>query len=295
MKKIAFIAFSALVVLATSCLKDKDYEGSKYGINLDLGEKSVSFAKAPSLNLGANLTTASVTYKVVLIQSSAADAPTEDIPVTVAFKPSLVTGTTYTPLPAGALVLPSSFKIAKGKILDTLPLVFPNSSTLDLTKTYAVGLTITSAGAGYKFGGSKNDLLLIINLKNQYDGLYDANGYFYHPSAARVLHEDKELTTTGPTSVLVGLGDLGGSGYQAILTINPDNSLTITPAPGAVGTPYIVFTSGLPTTSPGYTPQWAGSSQCNNTYDPVTKTFKVRYGYVGGTGYRVTEELITLK
>jgi Domain of unknown function (DUF1735)/Domain of unknown function (DUF4361) len=295
MKKIAFIAFSALVVLTTSCLKDKDYANSKYGINLDLGEKSVSFAKAPTLNLGANLTTASVTYKVILIQSSAASAPTEDVAVSVAFKPSLLTGTSYTPLPAGSVVLPTSFKIAAGKILDTLPITFPNSSTLDLTKTYAVGLTITSAGAGYKFGGSKNDLLLIINLKNQYDGDYDAVGYFYHPASPRALRADKTLSTTGPTSVLVGLGDLGGSGYEAILTVNPDNSLTIVPAPGAAGAPYVIFTSGLPTTSPGYTSQWAGSSQCNNTYDPVTKTFKLRYGYVGGTGYRVTEELITLK
>ncbi|MEO8416647.1 MAG: hypothetical protein ABI472_23480 [Ginsengibacter sp.] len=55
-----------------------------------------------------------------------------------------------------------------------------------------------------------------------------------------------------------------------------------------------MFTSGLPATNPGYTPQWSGSASCNNTYDPASKTFYVRYGYLGSNGWRVTEEAIKL-
>ena len=53
-----------------------------------------------------------------------------------------------------------------------------------------------------------------------------------------------------------------------------------------------MFTSGLPTFNPGYVSAWADASKCNNTYDPATKTFYVRYGYLGGNGWRVTEEAI---
>jgi hypothetical protein len=131
---------------------------------------------------------------------------------------------------------------------------------------------------------------------NKYEGTYTSNGYFYHPSSPRAITNlVKSVLTSGPNSVIVDLGDLGSSGYTAIFTIDPaTNNVTITPAPGAAGTPYTMFTSGLPSTNPGYTPQWAGSAACNNTYDPATKTFYVRYGYMGGTGWRITEEAIKM-
>lgn len=131
---------------------------------------------------------------------------------------------------------------------------------------------------------------------NKYEGQYTSNGYFYHPSSPRAITNlAKYVLTAGPNSVTVDLGDLGGSGYQALITIDPNtNQLTIAAAPGAVGAPYTMFTSGLPATNPGYTPQWSGSASCNNTYDPATKTFYVRYGYLGSNGWRVTEEAIKL-
>lgn len=133
---------------------------------------------------------------------------------------------------------------------------------------------------------------------NKYEGSYTSNGYFYHPSSPRAITNlaKNVLTASGPdsaNSVIVDLGDLGSSGYRALITVDPStNNLTITAAPGAAGSPYTMFTSGLPSTSPGYTPQWTGSASCNNTYDPATKTFYVRYGYMVGTGWRVTEEVI---
>ena len=134
----------------------------------------------------------------------------------------------------------------------------------------------------------------VIQVKSPYEGNYTSNGYFYHPTSSRILvNLAKTLVKSGTFGVTVDLGDLGGSGYKAILTVDPvTNAVTVTPAPGAAGTPYTMFTSGLPTTNPGYTGQWVNSSSCNNTYDPVTKTFKVRYGYMGGDGWRVTEEFI---
>jgi len=131
---------------------------------------------------------------------------------------------------------------------------------------------------------------------NKYEGSYTSNGYFYHPSSPRAITNlVKSVLSAGPTSVTVDLGDLGSSGYSALFTIDPTtNNVTITAASGAAGAPYTMFTSGLPTTNPGYTPQWSGSASCNNTYDPATKTFYVRYGYMGSNGWRVTEEIIKM-
>jgi len=85
-----------------------------------------------------------------------------------------------------------------------------------------------------------------------------------------------------------------GSNFDSAV-YNPTNAVTVTAAPGAAGAPYTMFSAGLPTSNPGYTAAWTGSAECNNTYDPATKTFKLRYGYLGGTGWRVTEEILTRK
>lgn len=131
---------------------------------------------------------------------------------------------------------------------------------------------------------------------NKYEGSYTSNGYFYHPSSSRAINNlVKSVLTAGPNSVTVDLADLGGSGYTAVFTIDPTtNKVNITAAPGAGGAPYSMFTSGLPTTNPGYTAQWSSSASCDNTYDPATKTFYVRYGYMGGSGWRVTEEILKM-
>jgi hypothetical protein len=125
---------------------------------------------------------------------------------------------------------------------------------------------------------------------NNYEGNYTSNGYFYHPSSPRATpNVVKTMVTSGANGLLVDLGDLGTSGYRALITINPNNTLTITGAPGAAGTPYFMFTAGLPD---AYTAAWAGSASCNNTYDQATKTYKVRYGYGAAGAYRVTEEVL---
>ena len=90
------------------------------------------------------------------------------------------------------------------------------------------------------------------------------------------------------------LGDLGGSGYIAWLTVDPTtNEVTILnyDSENYYGDPNFLlqWNSLAPT---GYTPAWSGSGQCNNTYDPATKTFYLSYGYLGSPGFRVSEEIL---
>lgn len=123
-----------------------------------------------------------------------------------------------------------------------------------------------------------------------------SNGYLYHPTSPRSISNfTKNLAMISPFVIRVDVGDLGSANFIADFTLDPvTNLIRIAAAPGAAGGVYVQFDTGLPSVNPGYTPQWTGSPQCNNTYDPVLKQYKVRYGYMGGTGYRVVEEIISV-
>ena len=116
-------------------------------------------------------------------------------------------------------------------------------------------------------------------------------GYLYQPAGSKALGSAKSWIPVGENGIIINFADLGSTGYKALITINPDNTLTIAAAPGATGAPYTMFTSGLPAP---FMASWQNSVACNNTYDPATKTYKVRYGYGTPGTYRVAEEMITL-
>ena len=143
-------------------------------------------------------------------------------------------------------------------------------STLDLSKKYAAAFKISEA-SGAQISASKDKALIEIAVKNEFDATYHASGVFHHPTAGdRAIDEDKYLATVGPRSVRANLGDLGGAGYQMILTVNPDNSVTITKA--------------------GVTPN-IDQSWGRNYYDPATKSFHLHYSY-NTAAPRIIEETI---
>ncbi|PWT95408.1 MAG: hypothetical protein C5B52_17835 [Bacteroidetes bacterium] len=148
-----------------------------------------------------------------------------------------------------------------------------NTSLLDFTTGHAIGFKVSDAG-GMTLSSTKSQALIQLGVKNQYDGLYHSNGVFHHPvNGDRVIDEDKYLATVGPSSVKCNLGDLGGNGYQMILTVNADNTVTIDPA-GA---------------TPNIDQHWGP-----NYYDPATKSFHLFYSY-NTAAPRKVEETITMK
>ena len=301
MKLKSLLAIALVPAMLTSCLKSRD----SLGVLADEGSISTGifdrFYYGELKSLALNALPAQETVDFVKIWYSAPKKKAGAITVTLQVDNSLVTayntahGASLVTLPTAAYSFPSSLTI-------TLPagnsgeFVLPirlDKSLLNLQNVYALGLKISSVSEGV-VNLNEKDVLVSILVKNQYHGDYEATGYFYHPSAPRDQHLDKELLTVGPTSVTCDLGDLGASGYRAVFTVDPaTNNVNIAIAPGAAGGSYTMFTSGLPSTNHGYAPAWPGSAQCNNTYNPATKTFYVRYGYLGGTGWRVTEEHIT--
>ena len=166
-----------------------------------------------------------------------------------------------------------------------------NGGKWDVVHKYALPVIITDP-AGSLVRSGKDTVIATFAIKNEWDADYQSVGYLYHPSSPRALSLIKHLGTVSPNSVYCDVGDLGGSGYVALLTIDPVTNI-VTISDYSTGIPIYGLPDGLPTTDPGYTAAWSGSDQCNNTYDPATKTFYLRMGYIGSTGWRVSEEILT--
>ena len=302
-----------MLLALTSCLKENsDFDNYKLQSVRSNGDVKIV---AMGLDVKSNkefFTAAYVssnenTVLQVPIELCTSGVATEDVSVTVSVLDSVLTNlidsnrahnsadTLYTTTPKslyqilnpnGVVIIP------KGSRTGYLRVQFKSADFIS-ADPYVIPFTITSVSKPYLISGNLQNGFVKIVIKNKYDGDYISNGYVYHPSSPRAITDaPKHLATIDANTVEIELGDLGGAGYFAAVTVNPDNSLTIAAESGASGAPYTMFTSGLPTSAPGYTPQWSGSASCNNTYDPVTKTFYLRYGYKGGTGWRVTEEVV---
>ena len=306
MKNIFKLSFFgvAMMVAFSSCLKDKGFDNGDYGIQV-IEKKGVSLPQsiAGSVDIGLLSSDAPQILAAPIVTLETIGAQSSDVTVQFALKPELVSADPdLTLLPASAYTTNLTATIKAGTLLDTLEITVPRASDLDPNLTYGIGLELVSASNGFTVASNMKEVLIRITVKNIYDGDYTSNGYFYHPTAARAItNRAKSLTTTGPNSVQAELGDLGGSGYFAIFTVDPGTgALTISQAPGS--TPIAIFTSGLPAqnldgTQTGFTAAWPNAAQCNNVYDPATHEFRVRYGYPGGASgqiYRVTEEIIKL-
>jgi hypothetical protein len=162
---------------------------------------------------------------------------------------------------------------ASGEFAKEIPMTL-NPTDLSFLEKYSLGVKITEAPSNYIFTSEGNDVLVQVIIKNPYHGVYLAEGVFIHPTAGeRPIKRDKDLLTTGPNSVITELGDLGGAGYQMTLTVNTDNTVTITPA--------------------GVTPN-VDQSYGSNFYDPETNKFHLHYAY-NTAAPRIIKEVLTLK
>lgn len=123
---------------------------------------------------------------------------------------------------------------------------------------------------------SVNGDITVVSVANAYAGKYQCVGYFTHPTpgSSRDINRTKTLLAVDATTCLTELGDLGGSGYDIKIKVNPDNSVTVTK--GVTSPVDVVMTPGKP-----------------SYFDPADKTFHLFYFYVGGNGNRVMDEVYT--
>lgn len=294
MKKYILILLS-MVIFLSGCLKEKerlevDDNTSRVITEFTNGDSTTLNTLALAISSGLQET--DLAEVRILPRSNA----TQNVDVTIELNPGLVeayndaNGTFYEIPPSSVYEFDTHiYTLTPGNKATNVKIKIDPSALVN--NEYALGFTIASVSNG-EVSVIKRDYVVELKAKNEYDGEYYATGYLYHPTLPREIDQPKTLTTFTATSVICELGDLGANNYFAVLDVDASNNVTITTAPGAAGAPYTMFTTELPSTNPGYTPQWPRASECNNTYDPVEKEFRLRYGYLGSTGWRVSEEII---
>lgn len=162
--------------------------------------------------------------------------------------------------------------IPAGKTIGTFTLSI-KTTKIDVNHSYALPYTIKSATNGVTPSANYGTKFIIFGIKNQYAGDYRSVGFFQHPTAPRKIDRDKTLSTINATTSQTEYADLGTAVMQ--LQVNPDNSVTIIIPVGSSANAATVQTAGK--------------------YDPVAKAFTLGYYYVGASGKRVINEVITLK
>jgi len=218
MKKvfITSLLVSALGLGFTGCLKDKGFEDHEYGINdpddspvgigipeaqNDINNRSIDASASPQTLEDAH---------VVLFGGEAAK---EDIHVKLVLNNQIITdyntanGTNLVVLPTTSYNIPSlEVVIPKGQKMGNIVINFPNASTMDPTKLYALGFTVQGVTeSGYTIAENYKNLLLTVAIKNKYDGVYTVTGVYKDiPNAgftATYPHTNRHLITSGPNSV----------------------------------------------------------------------------------------------
>jgi hypothetical protein len=286
-----------LLVTATGCLKDKDYdngliqsERSTGAVNKAIEIKLTANANTNVLSLAFSNSGNDTMINLIPVNLATSDPAAQDLHVTLVQNDKIVsdynaanTDTTVTasnPNPSGVVthdVVPTKFTlinpggvvvIPKGSHTGYLQIRFKPSDFLGTT--YALGYTISAvAEAGYAVSGNLSNGMVAINIKNQYDGNYHASGVRVHPTLGNLpFTYDVDMNTVSVNALLGNaLADLKA---DLTVTVNPDNTVNVSSV-----TDPVVLTPGAV-----------------NSYDPATRTFTLHYFYAGAGGNRVISETL---
>jgi len=175
-----------------------------------------------------------------------------------------------------------------------------NIKTIDITSLGRVGLGFRIAEApDAQISATLNQVAVEISAKNQWDGVYSVRYRLFHPTNANITGtgtiSEWEFPSSGPNSIdwdiatvfldfssggLTYFGDASGPSLQVRMTINPDNTVSLS----NVGSRAIALSFPNLVVPPGVT----------NRYDPVAKKFYVAYTWTpAGSGTREKYDTLT--
>lgn len=214
-------ALMLLLVVGTGCLKDDYVEDGLAGPEIfkspnlvELagtveGTTSYQSSSVVSFDIGSQKDT----LPLVTVRLASNDPAPEDVQVQLELVPSLVEAyndtnlTHLEPLPSSVYTFSSNdltVTIPKGSREASLDLmVIPNDL---LTADYALGFRIKSvSNPKYIVSGNFNNLVVLVGVKNQYDGIYTVEGVKFvdqiNPLFGGLYPLTVHLITTGPNSV----------------------------------------------------------------------------------------------
>jgi hypothetical protein len=222
--KLLSLLLVAIAITGTGCLKDKGFDNHEYGINDPDGSPAgvgfnlgVTFRHNVGLDLAGIPDTINGIVNIALFASTLAQ---NDINVKIASDTMIVAdynreeNTSIIPLDEALFSFDGTDRVIKqGEKMDSVNVIVPSTLTLDPNKTYGIGVKIVSADPGFTIATNENKLLLVLGIKNKYDGVYELHGQFYHPTAAPgfpLYTIEVEMQTTGPNSVKMFSPDFDG-------------------------------------------------------------------------------------
>ncbi len=283
---------ACLLFANTGCLKDKGFDNNEYGLNNPQNSAvGVGFPEsANKINVTAIESSATPTLLKLALVNLLSDSPAEqDINVTLVRDTSITGAYNRDPATVNPVTefadadISSTFKVTipKGQRTAFLQVTLPNSASLDLTQTYALGLKIASADGGAVVAANQQKVLVAVAIKNPYDGVYENRSYTLRsgdPSrTGSVAPYEIGLVTAGAytvqSEILHKWADGSGIGITyPIFTIDPaTNAVTVT------GSGFTLLDA------PGYT----------NRYDPATKKIYAAFTWGAGPASRLALDTLT--
>jgi Domain of unknown function (DUF1735) len=227
----------------------------------------------------------------ITVSYSGANVAPEDITVTLGIDAAALTQynteqkTTYDLIPASLYTLQSSVVIPKGQRTATVSLKF-KSNSFDFSKAYVLPVQIKSISSG-TISGNFGTILINVNAKNKFDGVYKVTGTMVDVTNAAFKHLTQvgetleySLETISATKCVIVDRDYGigaaahvfytGTGasyygsFGAVLEFDPATNKVIS----------VTNFYGQPA---GNTRSAQIDPSGVNTYDPATKSMKIKY------------------
>jgi len=289
----------ALAVAFTGCLKDKGFDNNTYGINdPDTQKPGVGFPKgtgAQGFGLNVSASTQAVN-DMVYVNLESGVAASSDVHVTLTNTTAAqvaayntvngLTGTnTVLVMPTALYSVSLSLTIPSGGRNIQVPINVSSTTSLDPTRSYAVGVTIASVDGGYTVAENLKNLLVIFNIKNRLDGTYEITGAALRAGDPVLTGPfgpyEKDMTTFGANSVQwQGAVYWGGQssqlpgGYEPLITVDPVTNLVTS----------VTSSTGIFMTAPIVRTDIIGTTQ---RYDVATKTLYFEFSYGGGPTSRL--------
>lgn len=269
-----FFVLLLLLVFITGCLKDDDFDDGAIQSAHNTGELikpiEIKLTASDASNffvLAVDNSENDTIVDLVPINLATANAAPEDLHITVSLDDALVDvyntehGTAYAIPPSSMFtILNPEVIIPKGSHTGYVQVKFKPADFIGAD--WALGFKIAAIQeTGYAISSNLSTGVTVIAIKNQYDGVYDAEGYFLHPVYFGDYTAEWVCATSGPASVTFQLNTTVLFGVFVTLNINADNSVDIR-SNDVVLDPY---------------------DPAKNYYSPGHRSFHLDFGYSGGT------------
>lgn len=282
----------AIVMMLSSCLKDDNVQQdfSKLTPLIEINDGTPNFDGAPNSILASFVSsTPTTTFNVPF--NYAYSSPSPGVTVTVAVDPVELARYNNVKGTARQLLPPNLYSIASNKVTipagsqtAELPIVF-NSGQIAISGSFALPLKITDA-SGVAVSKNFASVVLLVVIKNQWDGIYSYSGSIIRNTAA------------GPDPVLGG--SFTNLKNVPIATLSA-NTLSIAPlwadgtAAGGVDNTFLTIdpVTNLITVKSLVNTTLKNTPGSVNKYDPATKTFTLDFSWGAAPNDRRTQ--LTLK